>query len=534
MLDANDLQNMTRDALRNLAKDRARSEKIPLTFIGQSGTTEEHKAYLSGTPYAQAYPKDPKNIESAGSAPEVDAGSEPLQPVKDQEQITDTGPTDQDALDEEDPAPSLKLAPNHLEDLRKSGLTDATISKAGIESIRPCDISRILGYESTEIESIYRIPFDANYSRFKLFYKTAAAPGHKRPKYIQPRGSINRLYIPPTFPQSELKSLSTIRIVEGEKKTLKAIQEGIIAIGITGLWNWKSKDTDEMIPDFEQFTITGRKFEIVPDSDWLDLDKDDKPKNLKQAVYRLATALMLKGAIVGIVALPKSGADKVGLDDYLLDHTKADFEELECKAVSARSCFRNTAYFLYYHEFDRDKEKYKHPLKVASAISVMAFSRNHSNESWGLMLRLKDADKKTHDWAMPKEMLGCDIGLVCKKLLNSGLPYISAARPLLQEYLMTARPDKNRRVRCVDRTGWHGGLFVLPKRTLGRFDDEETIYQGTCPSVISSKGTAEEWRDKIGRYCSGNSRLLFAISMSLAAPLLHIVGAENRLLSMGW
>jgi len=56
---------LSRDELRSLAKDKARSEGRPLTHIGQHGTVDEHRAYLSGVPYAQAYPKDPKNQQGA-------------------------------------------------------------------------------------------------------------------------------------------------------------------------------------------------------------------------------------------------------------------------------------------------------------------------------------------------------------------------------------------------------------------------------------------------------------------------------------
>lgn len=201
------------------------------------------------------------------------------------------------------------LAPLHLQDLRKSGLSDETIVAAGFASVRPCDIAKEIGFNSNEIESAYRIPFDKNNSRYKLFYKTEAKPGVRRPKYTQKKGTVNRLYIPVFLTSTVLKSLSTLHFTEGEKKALKATQDGLPCIGITGLWNWKKKGTDELIPDFDKIELAGREINIVPDSDWLDLGKDGKPKNLKDAVYRFATALMLRGAIVHIVHLPTDGGE---------------------------------------------------------------------------------------------------------------------------------------------------------------------------------------------------------------------------------
>lgn len=49
-------------------------------------------------------------------------------------------------------------------------------------------------------------------------------------------------------------------------------------------------------------------------------------------------------------------------------------------------------------------------------------------------------------------------------------------------------------------------------------------------SAMSSKndfrvsGTAAEWAQHVGRYCAGNSRLMFCISLALAAPLLNLIG----------
>ena len=41
------------------------------------------------------------------------------------------------------------------------------------------------------------------------------------------------------------------------------------------------------------------------------------------------------------------------------------------------------------------------------------------------------------------------------------------------------------------------------------------------------RGTAEEWREQVGRLCSGNSRLVLAVSCAFAGPLLSIGGLES-------
>ncbi len=199
------------------------------------------------------------------------------------------------------------LHPAHLEDLRKSGLSDETILEAGIKSVPPRDIDKIFGYE-TFAKSVYEIPYGNGYSRFKMFYNEAdkinPKTGDERPKYLAKKDSGNRLYIPAKV-RPILKDLSIpLYIIEGEKKTMKAIQEGILCIAISGLWNWKAKDKDELISDFDLIALDGRTVYIVPDNDFLLPDRHGKPKNLKQAVNELAYKLIDRGAKVSWVELP--------------------------------------------------------------------------------------------------------------------------------------------------------------------------------------------------------------------------------------
>lgn len=202
----------------------------------------------------------------------------------------------------------ISLHQDHLADLRKSGLSDETILEAGIESVRPADIDKIFGYE-TFVKSCYEIPYPGtDFSRFKMFYdeidKIDPKTGDERPKYLCKKDSGNRLYIP-NKARPILQDLSIpLYITEGEKKALKACQEGLYCIAIAGLWNWKVKDQDELIPDFDQIALDNRTVYIVPDNDFLLPDRHGKPKNLKQAVYELAYKLIDKGAKVSWVELP--------------------------------------------------------------------------------------------------------------------------------------------------------------------------------------------------------------------------------------
>ena len=197
--------------------------------------------------------------------------------------------------------------PLHLEDLRKSGLSDETITEAGIKSVPPREIHQRLGFDILGLQSMYEIPYGGEYARFRVFYEENAKyfkDGKEKPKYLTGKDSGNRLYIPPKA-RPILNDLSIpLYITEGEKKSLKATQEGLPCIAISGLWNWKIKDKDALISDFDLIDLEGRTINIVPDTDWLEPNRKGEQKNLKQAVYRLAYSLIDKGAKVSWVELP--------------------------------------------------------------------------------------------------------------------------------------------------------------------------------------------------------------------------------------
>lgn len=193
------------------------------------------------------------------------------------------------------------LHPLHLADLRESGLTDQTIQEARIESVVPGRITKELRFNIPAIVSMYRIPYPGtDFSRYKCFY-SAEKTG---PKYLQRKDTSNRLFIPdivrPIFDDTSVH----LYVTEGEKKALKATQEGICCIGLSGLWNWKNKGSKELIADFDQITFEGRHVYIVPDNDWLQPNKHGYKKNLKQAVYGLTSKIKERGAKVFIVELP--------------------------------------------------------------------------------------------------------------------------------------------------------------------------------------------------------------------------------------
>jgi putative DNA primase/helicase len=214
----------------------------------------------------------------------------------------------------------MNLHPDHIADLHHSGLTDETVALMGARSVVPQDVS---GFENglyACVDSILELPYPGidGFSRYKLFPALQTQTGTMR--YFQPAGTGNHLYILPPVADILSDFRVTLVFVEGEKKTARAVQEKLNAIGFSGIWNWKEKDAWSGIEELKTIPFADRTVDIVPDSDtWL---RDD----LQRPVYAFARYLESRGARVLVVLLPQSGTDKVGLDDYFLTRSLDKFQ----------------------------------------------------------------------------------------------------------------------------------------------------------------------------------------------------------------
>lgn len=201
---------------------------------------------------------------------------------------------------------------------------------------------------------------------------------------------------------------------------------------------------------------------------------------------------------------------------------------------------------------------------VGAPLSVLGETRDENGNSWGLLLEWQDRDGKTHTWAMSKALLvGKDSSAWLGRLVDEGWSAAAGqrARNLLARFLSEYLTD--RRVRCVDRTGWHYGAFVFPDTIIQNMSDVvgrvgrpysdngleasdkekscRTLSDGlsmpdierivlqvrTAHNPFRMAGTPDGWRSTIGEWSRGNSRLMLAVCASLAAPLLHLAGQDS-------
>lgn len=184
---------------------------------------------------------------------------------------------------------------------------------------------------------------------------------------------------------------------------------------------------------------------------------------------------------------------------------------------------------VWYQGSANQKGELPTPTWVCSPLDILAITRDHDNENHGKLLRFYDYDGIEHKWPMPLELLAGDGATYRQVLLSSGMQLAEgkAGRELLSRYIQSRNPKE--RLRCVNRLGWYGQLYILPNETIGTSSVEEVVFQANMPLADhhSSKGTLEEWQQNVAKYCVDNSRLCFSMSVGFAAPLLHLLGEEN-------
>jgi hypothetical protein len=227
---------------------------------------------------------------------------------------------------------TLSLHAEALEDLRKSGLADATIEAAGLYTPAPGDLPRLLSARlAGQVRHVLVFPYEVashavpiahpgEYVRCKLFPPVSDGHGHTI-RYYQRMGTPPRLYVPARARAALADPAVPILITEGEKKALKADQDGLACVAVGGLWNWQT--SGRPIADLDRIDWVERETVIVPDSDvWT------RPE-LLQPVFALGKELEARGGTVRVLKLPPAGTGaKVGLDDYLCAHPSTAFDAL--------------------------------------------------------------------------------------------------------------------------------------------------------------------------------------------------------------
>jgi len=222
------------------------------------------------------------------------------------------------------------LSQGHLDDLKRSGLSDTTIHASNCYSASREQVRTILGFDIGCGGLVFPYPDTDGFERVKA--DTPPIIDGKPARYLSPRKIANRLYVPPMLDRRLLEDAKTTLLIgEGEKKVLAAVQEGACCIGLAGVWAWRTwtssvekgrTHVSRHLKELEEIAWKGREVLICFDSDIR------RNPHVMQAERRFAALLTSWGAKVFGVRLPDGHQDKCGLDDFLLKHSLEQVYEL--------------------------------------------------------------------------------------------------------------------------------------------------------------------------------------------------------------
>ncbi len=167
--------------------------------------------------------------------------------------------------------------------------------------------------------------------------------GKEKPyKYESPRGISTRPYFPPSA-FGDVGDGRNVFFTEGEKKAVKATEEGFCCIGLPGITNWSAprpKDDEgkpigkrELHLALREIDWSGRRAFIAFDTDQY------RNPDVNRESAELARVLEDHGAKAYVLSLPAlwnpetRHFDKQGLDDYLVRNDAEEFRRIINYAV---------------------------------------------------------------------------------------------------------------------------------------------------------------------------------------------------------
>lgn len=219
-----------------------------------------------------------------------------------------------------------------LADLARSGLTAEDAKKLGVEPLTKDETERLVASKVTGRFHVcsYKIPYrnadgsESGMFRLKFLEDVKDKKG-KAIKYWQAEGSTPKAFFAPFCDWLDVADDPSVAIVitEGEKKAAKTTRMGVPTIGLGGVWSWQSKRLGvSLIPELAAFKLQDRSVFLC-----FDTDAEPKPE-VMGALEALGHVLESRGAIVEQIKLPAPPGQKMGLDDYLVEHSIEEFKKL--------------------------------------------------------------------------------------------------------------------------------------------------------------------------------------------------------------
>jgi putative DNA primase/helicase len=166
---------------------------------------------------------------------------------------------------------------------------------------------------------------------------------------------------------------------------------------------------------------------------------------------------------------------------------------------------------------------------VGPAARVVAFAATESGDHAARLVEILDRRGRVVEVLVEDALLSeQSLGALARRFAEAGAPIDPAKSTQLDfaRYLLLQAPDVEARI--VERSGWHGDEYLMPDfRPLG------TSHMRHLPppdqkrlTGYKTSGDLDGWWRTL-KLTEGNTRMVFSVCVSLAAPLLKELRGEN-------
>lgn len=176
-------------------------------------------------------------------------------------------------------------------------------------------------------------------------------------------------------------------------------------------------------------------------------------------------------------------------------------------------------------------------VRIFSPITVEGYGRDPQGSGWKVLVKFSDRLGEMKQACLPLNSITSNLTEAMSELVSQGMPYIASTRGWTSEYMRkffmeNEGPQLLTFTKCagwyINKEGAH--TFVLPHQSFGENAqatrmDPQVLHDNPCGT--STNASLKMWQESVSCYCSGNSRLLFAVSSAFAAPLLTLMHMEG-------
>ena len=287
----------------------------------------------------------------------------------------------------------------------------------------------------------------------------------------------------------------------------------------------------EAVASYARERYPDREILICGDNDCTDKDGKPRAKNPGKEAAQAAGAAI--GAAVAICpAVNGRSADFNDLHAAQgLDAVREVIEKVRGNVALPPRFFYNekdNGALMYLKPTGKDDEFI--PQKICAHISFIG--RTHGTQ-WGYLFSFMDRLNRKRRIAIPARLFQLPGAEWAALLADNGMDIEPQMQKAFKECCLAMR-DRLPLVRNVERTGWtYPGaddlpVFVLPDAVFSA-GKAEIVFQGglgELPTLYTQAGTLDGWK-QLAELCAGNTRFVFALCVSFAGALIHLLGIDG-------